>query len=295
VAPAIAALLVVAAAFVADGPAAALPHDVLVTDDHSGDTYVRADGQPSAITDLCGSSRQAQEEPSVAIDPNDPRVVVVGANDACGARFGSDWVGFYRSDDGGSTWSRSLVPGFVEDSSDEGIASPVHRECESSSDPALSFDRTGTLFFGFLCAGANSIGKPTIFVASYADDGARYTRTVTIENTDSVGFEDKPTIGVDATGAGHDGSVYAAWTDFGTVGGRPLLCQAIMFTRSRDHGASFGPPRGVSGEVCATGRHRGRASRERVRHVPRRPRNDLRRDVERWRGDVRPAGPGRDH
>jgi hypothetical protein len=241
---------VVTLGFAAGVPVAKTPHDVLITDDHGGTTYVRADGQRSAITDLCGTSRQPQEEPSVAIDPADPDVIAVGANDACGSRFGNLWVGYYRSEDGGRSWTRSLVPGFTADSSDLGVASPVHGACNAASDPALSFDRDGTLFYGFVCFGLGSLRMGSIFMARYEDDGSRYVETVAVRRSGSTGFEDKPAFAVDATGSEHDGSVYAAWTDFTTFRGRVEFCEAVFFSRSSE-GRAFEPARPISGRVCA--------------------------------------------
>ncbi|HXJ67163.1 MAG TPA: sialidase family protein, partial [Actinomycetota bacterium] len=241
----------VAVAFVGDAPQTRVDHDVLITDDHSGATYVREDGQPNAITDLCGSSRQPQNEPSVAVDPHDPRVVAVGSNDACGSRFGSHWAGFYRSDDGGSTWSRSLVPGFVQDTSDDGVRSPVHHRCDLAGDPALSFDRGGTLFYGFVCVGQRNPLPGAIYVSRYADDGVRYVGTVPVPSSNANGFEDKPTLAVDTTGRQHDGAVYTAWTDFTTTKGRVEACEGVLFSRSTNGGRTFERSKLISGPVCA--------------------------------------------
>src|SRR4051794_5611470 len=58
--------------------------DVRVTNDHAGPTsYVRYDGTADAATQACGTSRRPQNEPTVAIDPHSPNVVVAGSNDYC--------------------------------------------------------------------------------------------------------------------------------------------------------------------------------------------------------------------
>jgi len=251
-APAALALLVVAVLFVADVPRFEPPHDVLITDDRSGDTYVRSDGQSSALTDLCGSSRQEQEEPSVAIDPREPDVVAVGANDGCGARFATGWMGFYRSEDGGETWTRSLVPGFRQDSSDDGRRSPAHRDCDGASDPALAYDTEGRLYYAFICFGADRLGEPSLFVARYAADGEDYLGTVTVRPSGTTGFEDKPAIAVDTTGGDHDGSTYVVWTDFSAFNGRVEFCSAVWFAASTNDGRSFGEAEQISRGVCGT-------------------------------------------
>jgi hypothetical protein len=246
-------LLVVAATFAADAATPIPKHDVLITDDRSGDTYVRSDGQSSAITDLCGSSRQSQEEPSVAVDPHDADVIAVGANDGCGTRFRSQWMGVYRSGDGGETWTHSLVPGFVQDTSEDGAKTPVHGTCGFASDPALAFDRDGTLFYEFICAGESNLGEPALFVARYADDGERFAGMAAVRRADSSGFEDKPSLAVDVSGSTHDGSVYTVWTDYGIFGGGPVFCHSILFARSTDGGRSFQRATPVSTGACGVG------------------------------------------
>src|SRR5206468_4477742 len=96
-----------------------------VTDDATG-IYARSDGGTDRTTERCSASRFPQNEPSVAVDPRRPNVVVVGANDVCAALVGgSPWVGIYRSLDGGRTWVNSLVPGYAGDTSQAGLGSPA--------------------------------------------------------------------------------------------------------------------------------------------------------------------------
>ena len=250
-APAGAAVVALGLAFSAGSPVPERPHDVLVTDDHSGGTYVRFDGTSDPVTDLCGTARLPQTEPSVAVDPSDPRVIAVGANDECVTRFGDLWMGYYRSADGGRTWTRTLVPGYGHDRSRAGRTSPIHGSCHGASDPALSFDARGRLFYGFLCFGLGRFERGSIFVAEFDDHGSRYVGTVPVRRAGSTGFEDKPALAVDETGGPHSGSVYAVWTDFGEFQGRVEFCQAVFFARSTDRGASFQPAHAVSGKVCA--------------------------------------------
>ena len=81
----------------------------------SGDVNVISDD--AAGVAQTESPRRQQPEPSLAIDPRNTNVIVAGAQDfrrarelqaACG---GDRWNGFYRSTDGGATWSHALVPG----------------------------------------------------------------------------------------------------------------------------------------------------------------------------------------
>src|SRR5689334_1310693 len=97
------ALIAVAAAgLVAVSASAPLrpPPNVRVTLDATGG-YRRLDGRSDPTTSRCGVVRWGQNEPSIAIDPRDPHVLVAGANDDCVAlSSGLGWVGYYRSTDG---------------------------------------------------------------------------------------------------------------------------------------------------------------------------------------------------
>ena len=69
---------------------------------------------------------------------------MVGANDLCSElTIGAPWVGFYRSTDGGRTWSASLVPGYPRDRSKLGRISPTSKRCSAASDPTVGFDLHG--------------------------------------------------------------------------------------------------------------------------------------------------------
>ena len=80
--------------------------------------YVKANGRPPGAGDAitaCGTNRRQQNEPSVAVDPRNPTIVVAGSNDYCTVELaGGTWAGFYRSTNGGSGWTGSLLPEVVK-------------------------------------------------------------------------------------------------------------------------------------------------------------------------------------
>src|SRR5438093_1497506 len=122
--------------------------NVRVTGDHAKGTDARYDGKADPVLRACSTSRFPQTEPSVAIDPRRPTVIVAGANEDCPVASGrANWVGVYRSTDGGSSWSASLVPGYPGDDSAAGRRSPASRICAAASDPTVAFDLQGGLFF----------------------------------------------------------------------------------------------------------------------------------------------------
>jgi Neuraminidase (sialidase) len=188
-----------------------------------------------------------------------------GSNDYCAIPTNHDaWAGFYRSVDGGGTWTDSLLPGYAADTSAQGTASPVHEMALggaiAAGDPVQAWDNSGNLFFmgnnfnrgredGISASFRDNTGDVWVAIYAAADpsksatDGSHYVRTVILaSNTFGQGsFNDKTGIQVDQS----NGNVYAAWSDFHGRG-----CNEIVFSRSTDHGATFSAPMKIS-SVCS--------------------------------------------
>jgi hypothetical protein len=216
--------------------------DTRVTRDDQQGSYVRYDGATDATMLACSTGRRTQNEPSVAVHPAKPNVVVAGSNDYCAEMTngsGNVWPGYYRSTDGGRTWGNSLVPGYATDTSPAGRASPTQGICTAAGDPTQAFDAQGRLYYGFICF--NRV-KPTnggIYVARYDGDGAQYVRTTLVEpGTPSVFglFQDKINLAVDqSSGRPTSGNVYVAWARYS--GATPN--NVILFSRSTDGGQTW--------------------------------------------------------
>ena len=78
---------------------------------------------------------QRQNEPSVAASTRNPLHLLAGANDyrtvdmpglSTGPETGDAWLGFFKSFDGGERWQSTLLPGYPQDTSADGLASPLH-------------------------------------------------------------------------------------------------------------------------------------------------------------------------
>jgi hypothetical protein len=115
----------------------------------TGQAYVRHDGGTDAGIEHCndpasnpaendvpddgdvdsndGGSRRQANEPFSVVDPTDPDTVVAGWNDYCLTDLGAGWQGFAYSTDSGETWTDSLVPGYPQDTSEEGQNSRCSR------------------------------------------------------------------------------------------------------------------------------------------------------------------------
>jgi hypothetical protein len=240
--------LVAAVVLLAIGPAAAARADTRVTNDMSG-SYARYDGEVDATMASCSTGRRTQNEPSVAVNPRNPAIMVAGSNDYCAEienGSGNVWAGYYRSENGGATWSNSLVPGYPADESEAGTESPTHGSCAAAGDPTQSFDGAGRLYYGFICFNRAKPTNGSIYVARYDDDGTSYVRTVRVDRgTPSVWgvFQDKINIAVDqSVGTPTAGNVYVAWARYTGQAANNV----ILFSRSTDGGRTFSRPARLS-------------------------------------------------
>ena len=214
--------------------------NVRVTRDNTAGSYLRSDGQSDATMAGCSTGRRSQNEPSVAVDPTSPNVVVAGSNDYCAAIVNGDvWTGYYRSTDGGATWANSLLPGYPADGSAAGLASPAHGSCGAAGDPTQAFDGAGRLFYAFICFNRSQPINGSVYAATYDQHGARYLRTVLIDSgTPSAQFaglfQDKINLTTDPA----NGNVYVAWARYDGFAPNNV----ILFSRSTDHGKTFSRP-----------------------------------------------------
>jgi len=193
-----------------------------------------------------GASRQGNE-PTVAIDPTNPSLVVAAWNDYCDTDLGGGWMGIAFSGNRGESWTPSKIPGYPSDTSAEGAASPLHGRQAEAGDPLLAFDNDGNLFAGGIAFNRVNPQNGDVWVATYASRPHAsgypkdYLRTVVVgTGTPALNgiFEDKPELEVDRTGGRFDGNVYTCWSRFVGFNGRTK----ISFSRSTDSGRTFSRP-----------------------------------------------------
>src|SRR5438874_3754814 len=137
------------------------PPDTRLTNDNGANggyvsAYTLATGNPytDATLQECSISRGRQNEPAIAVDPRNTSVLLGSSNDYCGVynrsipagAVGPIWLGYYRSLDGGSSWTSSLVPGYPDDTSP--YAALSRARTATSGDPVIAWDPHGRAFFG---------------------------------------------------------------------------------------------------------------------------------------------------
>jgi Bacterial Ig-like domain (group 3) len=220
---------------------------------------------------------QRQNEPSVAISSANPEHLLAGANDYRTVDLpdpgspddtGDAWLGLFKSLDGGQTWQSVLVPGYPQDQSPEGLASPL-RGLRAAADPVVRAGTDGMLYYsGIAFNRGSNVGK--VFVARFVDlnnkengdatlarDPMKYLETTTIDVGTSGQFLDKPWIATDVPRAGAAtcslpvtpartfpaGNVYIAYAMFtGSQGSS----SKVMFRRSTDCGQTWGATQKLS-------------------------------------------------
>ena len=217
---------------------------------------------------------QRQNEPSLAVSSRNPRHLLAGANDyrtvdlpvsdtVPGSLAGDAWVGLFKSFDGAQTWQSTLLPGFPQDQSAAGLASPL-KAYSAAADPTVRPGTSGLFYYsGIAFNRGTNIGG--VFVARFYDanekengdatqgmDTIKYVSTTVVDTGTSGQFIDKPWMAVDVPRAGGGtctfnpfgtpqtvpaGNVYLVWSRF--TGSQSTK---IMFSRSLDCGNTWANP-----------------------------------------------------
>src|SRR5262245_52720143 len=117
---------------------------------------------------------QRQNEPSVAVSTRNPLHLLAAANDyrtvdmpglLNGEVTGDAWLGVFKSTDGGSTWTSSLLPGYPQD--------PTHAAplwgYQAAADPMVRAGSSGQFFVSGIVFNRNTPGS-AVFVARFIDN-----------------------------------------------------------------------------------------------------------------------------
>ena len=148
----------------------------------------------------------------------------------------------------------SLLPGYPQDTTAEGLASPLHGLAGSAGDPVQAWDRFGNVYYGGIAFNRTQPANGSIWVARYswvAGGMPDYQGTAIVSRgTPSpifLGhFNDKVMIEVDrSANAATSGNVYVCWALFTASGPN----NGVFFSRSTDGGRTFSNRMKVSDSV----------------------------------------------
>lgn len=164
----------------------------------------------------------SQTELTVAVHPLNPDILIVGSNSASeDIVVGSQ--GWYYTNDAGSNWTGSDTL-------------PLHTDLSRfMTDPAVSIDLDGNLFFNTIIFGS---GSADLLILRSTDEGFNWAQTAVPNFTSS---EDKNHLMIDVNPSSpfvHN--IYTAYSDFGS------RTPPIMLSVSTDRGVSFGVPQSIS-------------------------------------------------
>ena len=155
---------------------------------------------------------QRQNEPSIAASTRNQLHLVAGSNDyrtvdlpglPDDVETGDAWVSVYKSFDGGQRWSSTLMPGYPQDTSAAGLASPL-KAYKAAADPVVRAGTHGLVYYNGLVFNRGTGGTSGIFLSRFIDrnnkengDPVAFLGTSLVATSDGTTFLDKPWMAVD--------------------------------------------------------------------------------------------------
>ena len=167
-----------------------------------------------AIKNCSPGKQSAQNEFAVAVHPKNPQILIAGANDYRVFDPDShiiDAAGvFYRSENGGRSWTVGLLPGLVQ-------GSEVAGQYQAAGDPSIASGPPGVFWFGNLVFNREDDAS-SIAVSRSGDSGMTWNTSFVFETSAEEGdavFNDKPWIAADPT---RGQQAHMIWSQLKTVG-----------------------------------------------------------------------------
>ncbi|HEU4891732.1 MAG TPA: FG-GAP-like repeat-containing protein [Vicinamibacterales bacterium] len=230
---------------------------------------------------------QRQNEPSSAVSTRNPLHILSGVNDyrtvdlpgpfdpLRGFKMNAEaWVGLFKSTDGGQNWKSTLLPGFPQDVSADGLASPL-KPRQAATDPVVRAGTNGLFYYAGLAFDRGDDKPSAVFMARFMDlnntetgDPFGYVGTGIVDADSGARFLDKPAVATDVPRSGASctitsvqtdpvtkvrtthvqtipaGNVYVAYSAF--TGHDATEQSVILFSRSTNCGQTWSAPKALS-------------------------------------------------
>jgi len=171
-----------------------------------------------------------QNEPAITRDPI-TGVLVAGANEEisqplcrgtstpltspCPFKPGAPTSGFYRSTDGGGTWTGGYLPGFASIGRTSGGDPTLDFGPRLCTNGAFSYGCGAVIYYGSLADPFPESGGELGTVSRTHDDGLTWADPVVAAPASNGKFVDHPWIAVDKiAGSPHFGRLYFSWAQF---------------------------------------------------------------------------------
>ena len=199
----------------------------------------------------CNPGKEAaQNETTIAANPDNPANLVAGANDyrlyePSENRYDASG-GVYRSADAGATWSAAFLPGLVR----ANVAAPG--PYESAGDPAVAAGPAGTFWYANIAFDRTDAANAV--AASRSTDGGKTWVTHYVLQTSAVGgltlFNDKEWIAGDPN---NRDIAYVTWTQFGSSIRGTTTSSTIVISKTLDGGTTWSAPVEISTPGLSSG------------------------------------------
>jgi hypothetical protein len=183
-----------------------------------------AAGCPGALHDDTNITGH-ELETAITVNPANPRnIIATWKQDVGPDSTRSDLVA--SSQDGGKTWTRTTIPD---------LTVCTGGTADAGSDPWVSADGDGTIYFSGLAADLSTDPPTTAVVASHSGDGGRTWPSVAtvappLQGNETDAITGSPTL---------DGHAYTVWANFTFDFPRT---NTVEFSRTTDSGATWSPP-----------------------------------------------------
>jgi hypothetical protein len=170
-----------------------------------------------------GSEPDTQAEPHIAVDPNDPSIVIAVFQQGRFPDGGSVDPGFASSRDGGRTWAAGDLPG---------LTVAAGGTFERATDPVVVIAADGAVYVQTLPISFQA-NRDAVAVQRSDDHGRTFGPPVLLQQDQPCCQADKNWLGVDSFAASpHFGRLYSAWV-------RIFSGAQIVLRYSDDRGASW--------------------------------------------------------